>query len=248
MYVEITGRENGDSRFDIVAPVTAGTSDGLRVGKGGIFFTTDGREWDAEIKEIMVNPVSIGESVRAPFEKIADFIRAQIGKFSKSQEDKVAASLGSGTPTSATRDLLLAGSVAIAALGSAFAYMTKAFAQVKVNHILGAFVVIAFFLLLPSIVIGLLRIRKRNLSTILEASGWAINVRMRLTRDLGCLFTHVPQLPKGAQKEKKDTVGKFLRDIGIYPFLSICVLIILLIFLALVTVYQLKSFGILTFG
>ena len=47
LYVEVTGGQDNEIKFEIVAPVTSGSSEGLCVGKRGIFFAVDGREWDA---------------------------------------------------------------------------------------------------------------------------------------------------------------------------------------------------------
>ena len=84
---------------------------------------------------------------------------------------------------------------------------------------------------------GFIKIRKRDMSVILEASGWAVNVNMRLNAALGRLFTHVPHLPKGARKERRDIVVQFVKDfsntsIGLMRRrLYIVVLIILFLFL-----------------
>ncbi len=238
LYVEVTGCQDKDIKFEIVAVVTSGTAGRLRLGKRGIFFTVDGREWDAEIVDIAENPISIYESVRAPFRQFTSFIRKQIDKFTKSGEGKLEKSFTAPSASGMTRDLLLGGGIAIAALGSSFAYITKALSQVKPTHILVALVGIAAVILLPGIIVGFIKIRKRDMSVILEASGWAVNVHMRLSATLGRLFTHVPNLPKDARKERKDVVAQFVKDFDYTPSrskkLPIVILIILLIALGLV--------------
>ena len=240
LYVEVTGRQEKDIKFEIVAAVTSGTAGRLRIGKRGIFFTVDDREWDAEIVDIVENPISIGESVRAPFQQFTSFIRKQIDKFTKSREGKLEKSFTAPSASGTTRDLLLGGGIAIAALGSSFAYVTKALSQVKPAHILVALAGIAAVVLLPGIIVGFIKIRKRDMSVLLEASGWAVNVHMRLSDTLGRLFTHVPNLPKDARKERRDVIVQFVKDLGDTPLrsrkLSIVILIILLIALGLVLV------------
>ncbi len=85
---------------------------------------------------------------------------------------------------------------------------------------------------------GFIKIRKRDMSVLLEASGWAVNVHMRLSATLGRLFTRVPYLPKDARKERRDVVAQFVKGFGYTPSrsgrLSIVILIILLIALGLV--------------
>ncbi len=210
LYVEITGRQDKEIKFEIVAPVTSGSSEGLCIGKRGIFFTVDGHEWDAEVIDIVVNPISVWESVKAPFQKIRDLVRKQIEKIAKSSEEKVVSSASS---SGTARDLMLGGGLAIAAIGSSLAYITKALSEVKPVQALVVVLGLVLVVLLPSIFAGFLKIRKRDLSGLLEASGWAINVRMRLNTTMGRLFTHSPGLPKGVRKERKDIVGKFVKEL-----------------------------------
>ena len=238
LYAEITGRRDKDIKFDIAAAVTSGTAGGLRLGKRGIFFSVDGSEWDAKIVDIVENPISAWESVKAPFGQFTNFIKKQVDKFTKSGHGKLEKNLAAPSASGMTRDLLLGGGIAIAAIGSSFAYITKALSQVKPTHILIALAGIAAAILLPGIIMGFIKIRKRDMSVLLEASGWAINARMRLSATLGRLFTHMPRLPKGARKERKDIVVKFVKDFGYTPLrsmkLPIVVLIILLIAIGLV--------------
>jgi len=240
LYVEVVGRQEKDIKFEIVAAVTSGTAGRLHLGKRGIFFTIDGREWDAQIVDIVENPISIYESVRAPFRQVTSFIKKQIDKFTKSREGKLEKSFATPSTSGMTRDLLLGGGIAIAALGSSFAYVTKALSQVKPNHILVALMGIAAVILLPGLIMGFIKIRKRDMSAFLEASGWAVNVHMGLSATLGKLFTHVPNLPKDVRRERRDVVAQFVKEFGCTPLrskkLSIIVLIILLSILGLVLI------------
>ncbi|MCH7682986.1 MAG: kinesin, partial [Gemmatimonadetes bacterium] len=61
---------------------------------------------------------------------------------------------------------------------------------------------------------GWSKLRKRDMSALLEACGWAVNFRMYMTRRLGHLFSHTPRLPEGARKERRDRVTLFLRQAG----------------------------------
>jgi len=214
LYVEVTGRQDKDIKFEIVAPVTSGSSEGLCVGKRGIFFTVDGREWDAEVVDIVVNPISVWESVKAPFQKFADFVRKQIEKITKSSEEKAVSMASSASASGTARDLMLGGGLAIAALGSSFAYITQALSEVKPVQVLVALLGLAMVVLLPSIFAGFVKIRRRDMSGLLEASGWAVNVHMRLNMTMGRLFTHTPHLPKDAHKERRDIIGKFVKELG----------------------------------
>lgn len=216
LYLEVTGRvgQGAEERFEVSAAVTSGESTGLYVGKRGVFFTPEGREWDARVVDIIVNPVSLGEAARAPFYKLGDFIMKQVEKFSKAQQSRVEGAVAAPAGSAATRDLLLAGSVGLAALGSSFAYITKAMKEVHLHHVLIVIVGILVAIAGPSVAIAWFRLRKRDLTALLEASGWAVNVRIYVRGRLGRLFTHEPDLPRGAVRERTDLVARFARDVG----------------------------------
>jgi len=249
LYVEVTGRKEEDIKFEIVAVVTSGTVGRLRIGKRGIFFSIDGKEWDAQIVDIVDNPISLWESVKAPFQQINGFIKKQVDKFTKSRQTKMEASLAAPSASGMTRDLLLGGGIAIAALGSSFAYVTKALSQVTPVQILVTLVGLTILILLPGMIMGILKIRKRDMSVLLEALGWAVNVHMRLNNSLGKLFTFTPHLPKDARKERKDVVEQFLREFGetplrsrrLYKVFLIILLTVLIFMLLMITCPQIKN-------
>jgi len=240
LYLEVTGRQDKDIKFEVVAAVTSGNAGRLRIGKRGVFFTIDGREWDAQVVDIVENPISPWESVKAPFKQFTGFVKKQIDKFSKTRQTKLEEGFSRPSGSGMARDLLLGGGIAIAALGSAFAYITQALSQVKPVHILGVLVGLTVIVLLPGMIMGFAKIRKRDMSVLLEASGWAVNVHMRLNASLGRLFTHTPHLPKGARKERRDVVAQLVKEFGYSSLRSrkpvIVVLITLLIVLGLILV------------
>lgn len=214
LYVEITSHRGENIKFEIVTAVTSGDAGRLHIGKRGIFFSRDGQEWDAQVVDIVANPISILESIKAPFLQFASFIRNQIDKFGKSRQTKAGAAPLTTGSSSMARDLILGGSIAIAALGSSFAYITKTLSQVKPVHGMIAFAGIIVLILLPNAIIGFVKLRKRDLSAILEAAGCAINLHMRLGANLGRLFTHLPRLPEGSRKQRRDLVAGFVRKLG----------------------------------
>lgn len=81
MYVQV---QSPGKTLDVCVPVTAGTSDGLYVGKRGIFRTLDGVEHDAIVTQTIVNPVSIYEAITQPFNRIVGFIESRVQKWSDS--------------------------------------------------------------------------------------------------------------------------------------------------------------------
>jgi hypothetical protein len=119
----------------------------------------------------------------------------------------------SGGPTASgrMRDMLLAGSVTIAALGSSFAYITKTFAAMNRVQLLTGLVIALAIILVPTVVVAFFRLRRQNLSAILEASGWAVNAPMRLTRRLRKLFVLTPTRPQGFGRARRDLARAYVR-------------------------------------
>ena len=56
--------------MQIVAAFTAGDSDNLMVGRNGIFYDREGRDWDATITKIVDNPISIRQAFWSPVQEV----------------------------------------------------------------------------------------------------------------------------------------------------------------------------------
>ena len=56
----------------------------------------------------------------------------------------------------------------------------------------------------PSMIIAALKLRMRSLGPMLDASGWAINGRMRINVPLGGMLTQRATLPAGAERRLDD--------------------------------------------
>lgn len=95
--------------------------------------------------------------------------------------------------------LLAGGGIALAALGSSAAFVVKTFASLTWQSTLAGILAAVAAVAVPASVVAHLKLRQRDLSAILEASGWAINARMRLTRRQADYFTCVPGYPSGAR-------------------------------------------------
>lgn len=211
MYLNITGKENNQIQFQIAAPVTSGDSGRIRISKKGIFIDRNGNEWDAEVIDIVKNPVGLLEAVKAPFIKIGDNIKVQIEKITAAKQKKAEQALVSPSSASFARDLMVGGGVAVAAIGSSFAYITKVLSQIKITHILMTIGIIGALILIPSLIIGLLKLSRRDLSILFEASGCAINVKMRLGTKLGRILTYIPDFPENSKRLKLDVLSKFIK-------------------------------------
>lgn len=115
--------------------------------------------------------------------------------------------------TGGIRDMMLAGGLAVAALGSSFAFIAKTISDMEPWHIGVALAVGLAIVLIPTTLVAFFKLRRRNLSAILEASGWAINAPMRLTRGLSQLIVQDPPHPKSFGRVRKDLTGALAKAV-----------------------------------
>jgi hypothetical protein len=86
LYVEISRTVAGKPEKQLLAvAVTGGTMRTLFVGKHGVFLDTDGNLFDARITDMVDQPVSIGEALKDPYFRFADFIGKQTEKMFNSR-------------------------------------------------------------------------------------------------------------------------------------------------------------------
>ncbi len=225
VYAKVTGRDqDGQAPFEVAAPVTTGERGRLRVGKRGIFIDTAGREWDAEVVDIVENPISVREAMVAPFRRASAFVSKKIedlaGSKLSSAEASTQSTLGSKVETlpqaapaaapapapaaqqpSGFQNVVLLGSVALAALGSAMAYIVSAVASISPLELVAGLASVIGVIALLSGFLGWLKLRKRDMSLLLEANGWAVNAPMRVTRRAAGLFTRTPAFPPGTRRD-----------------------------------------------
>ena len=215
IYLEIF-QDHGNILYEVAVPVTAGTSGNLFPGKSGIFIDTEGNEYNARIVEIVENPISVKEAIAAPFRRIASILTTkleslaseapkEIEKITTQGLEKVPELPATASSTSTRPGLLsgggliLGGSVAIAVLGSSLAFIINTLAKLKWWEILIGIGSVILAVIIPISMVAILKLRKRDLSILLEASGWAINARIRLTHKLSKVFTYRPAYPKGSK-------------------------------------------------
>ncbi|MCX7804362.1 MAG: hypothetical protein N3A38_04135, partial [Planctomycetota bacterium] len=242
-------------KFQTAAAVTSGTMARLFVGKRGVLFTPDGRQWDAQVTDIITNPVDFWEALKLPFTRVAEFAGKQIEKLSatatssiesraatemsaaqKAQLPPVGVGPAAGTPPQpppaasapppaqaataqaqppagkpgAARDLLMGGGIAVAAIGSALAFITHMLSSVSWLTILAVLVALFLVVAIPTIILAVIKLRRRDIALILEASGWAVNASLRIRGKAGALFTEIPPLPKGSIWRQADLVASFV--------------------------------------
>ncbi|MDP7162831.1 MAG: hypothetical protein QF577_04435 [Phycisphaerae bacterium] len=210
LYVEVTDKEQ--KKYEIASPVTSGGKGNLCVGKRGLFHDISGAEHDAVVVQVIENPISVREAMLSPFVRLGKLITGKIESLTTRAEKKLDAQAAAtikqapaqkgGMPSGG---MLMGIGVATAALGSALAYITKTFSETNVWAIVAGIAAAILAVLLPTSIVAVMKLRRRDLSAILEGAGWGINARMRLTGRLGRFFTQRPKYPKGSKGTSRIT-------------------------------------------
>lgn len=210
MYIMIVRLEHPrrPEGLEVAVPATSGRQGNLKLGKQGIFQDVEGKEWFATVVHISPNPISLTEAMFAPFARLGAAVTRKVESVTQSAEkklDQAGESLDLPAPPppaapgpAANGQMLAGGGIALAALGSSLAFMTKTFAGLSLLEIIGGLLAAILAVLVPSAIIAMVRLSRRDLSVLLEGSGWAVNQRMTLNRAQRLAFTARPRLPKGS--------------------------------------------------
>ncbi|WP_292042120.1 hypothetical protein [Massilia sp. UBA6681] len=211
-------------KMTIAAAFTAGDSDQLMVGRNGIFYDREGKDWDATITKIVDHPISIRQAFWAPYRKATRLISEQMEKFAatraKGVDDmtsrlvteagsKVESGARPGpapTPFDAARfaGIFAALGLAIGAIGTALASVVTGFLGLKGWQMPLAMVGLFLAISGPSVAMAFFKLRNRNLGPILDANGWAVNARARINIPFGTALTRMARLPEGAERSLRD--------------------------------------------
>lgn len=214
-------RKAGAEKMNILAAITSGDSENLIVGRNGVFYDRSGNDWDASIVKIIENPISIRQAFWLPYKSLVRMIESQVAKRAMAAEAQSAAKLQQTAITTANVDkikppeppkkldvgIVAALGVAAGALGT---FVATILGYVAGIIKLGPFAVIGALLALllvvsgPSIVLAYIKLRKRNLGPILDASGWAVNAKARINVPFGAVLTNCAALPPGSQRDPFD--------------------------------------------
>ncbi|MBN2507482.1 MAG: hypothetical protein JXQ71_12385 [Verrucomicrobia bacterium] len=209
----------GGQKLSIVAAFTQGDSDHLMVGRNGIFYDRQSRDWDATITRIVANPISIREAFWMPYKKAVRAIEDMIAKRAAAAESASAAKLTTAAQAAATADkppaaaplpakkmdvgTVAAIGVALGSIGTFLGLLLGKFIE------LGIWMPIAFVALIllisgPAMLLAYLKLRLRNIGPILDANGWAINGRAKINVAFGKAMTDMAALPPGSRRSLQD--------------------------------------------
>lgn len=106
---------------------------------------------------------------------------------------------------------LAGGGLAVAAVGSSVAFALGQLKQLTLVDVASTLLMLFVLVALPSGLVGYLKLRRRNLAVVLEGSGWALNDRLLVNRQLGSLLTRRPSIPPHARLLTLDEVTEKLR-------------------------------------
>lgn len=179
IYLKLTRPSEKAERL-ICAVVTAGKVGTLYVGRNGVFYDRDGKDWEAVITKVVENQVSLAEAFWAPWKKIGEGIAGAVKKFIGDKQSKATESVQKGTESTQAGGAAMASSVAaigigIGMVGAAAASLMAAISSMAPHEIIIAVVALVLVVSVPSMILAWFKLRKRDIGVILNACGWAIN-------------------------------------------------------------------------
>ena len=205
---------NGREECNIVALVSAGADHELMVGRNGLFYDSQGNDWDATIVKVIENAISVREAFWSPYRRVATMISEQIQKLASNQNNQTVANISEKVTSKKKADkdfdigrfagIFAAFGLAMGALGTALAATFSGLFMLQWWQwplvVLGLLIVVSG----PSMLLAWFKLRRRSLGPILDANGWAVNAQARINIAFGASLTQVATLPKGSARSIKD--------------------------------------------
>jgi hypothetical protein len=208
----------GSPPMVIAACFTQGDSDYLFVGRHGLFYDRQGRDWDTVITSIVDNPISIRQAFWSPYKKFVRMIEEQVAKRAAAAEAASSSKLAAAAEKTVNADQAKLVEPpkkvdvgAVAAIGVAISGAVTAITLIlgyvfKLEIWQYPLVLIGLMLVIssPSMIIAWLKLRQRTLGPILEGNGWAVNGRVKINIPFGRALTDMAVLPPGAKRSLED--------------------------------------------
>lgn len=216
IYCDCTSKSLNKA-MKIVAVMTDGDVDSLRVGKNAIFYDRDGNDWDATVTKIIDNPISIRQAFWSPYRKFGKFINDQISKFAQEKDQKMTddamakisesgAKLTADPASADTKKqqmfdiakfcgILAAVGLAIGSIGGFLTSLWNEFMKLSPIGMVLALIGIVLVISGPSMLLAWMSLRKRNLSPLLNANGWAVNAQTYVNIVFGATLTKMAAFP-----------------------------------------------------
>ena len=225
----------------IAAAFTAGDSDQLMVGRNGVFYDRQGRDWDATISKIVDHPISLRQAFWSPYKKLARMVAEQLQKLAASKASAVEGKLAEAATAAVKKadappakppaqqafdvgkfaGIFAAIGLAVGALGTAAAAVVTGLLALKWWQLPLAVAGLLLLISGPAVIVAWFKLRSRNLGPILDANGWAVNARARINIPFGTSLTQLAQLPDGAQRALTDPYAEKERPWKTYAVLAV---------------------------
>ncbi len=193
VYLKLS-RPADKAERSVCAVATAGTIRGLYVGRNGVFYDRDGKDWEAVVTKVVESEVSLAEAFWSPWRKLGEGIAASVKKFLGDKQTSAQAKLDAGAQSAQAGGAAMASSVAaigigVGMMGAAAASLMAAISGMTWPQILVAVLALVLVVSLPSVILTWFKLRQRDIGAVLNASGWAINRPMRFTMKRARMFT-----------------------------------------------------------
>ena len=199
LYLKLT-RPSEKAERSVCAVVTAGAVAQLYVGRNGVFFDRDGKDWDAVVTKVVENQVSLAEAFWAPWRKLGEGVASTVKKFLDDKQAAAQKNVEAGTQNAQAGGAAMASSVAaigigVGMLGAAAASLMAVLSSMTALQIAGSVLGLILVISLPSVILTWFNLRRRDLGAILNACGWAVNREMRFSMRLARTFTKCAKGP-----------------------------------------------------
>ncbi|MDP2132881.1 MAG: hypothetical protein Q8J99_04655 [Sulfuritalea sp.] len=229
-----------DEKLAIAAAFTSGDSDQLMVGRNGVFYDRQGRDWNATITKLVEHPISLRQAFWSPYKRLMRMVGEQLQKLAASKAAAVEGKLGEtavgvGKKVDAPAakpaaqqafdvgkfaGIFAAIGLAIGAIGTALAAVVGGLLALKWWQIPLAIGGLMLLISAPAMVLAWFKLRSRNLGPILDANGWAVNARARINIPFGTSLTQLAELPEGAERALTDPYAEKERPWKTYLFIA----------------------------
>lgn len=220
LYCDCTSKKTA-AKMTIVAVMTDGDVNNLKVGCNAVFYDRAGNDWDAVVTKIVDNPISVRQAFWSPYKKIGNFVEGQINKIAAKQDSKVlekatsdlsaagsnvaatAAAGGTAQPAASAQPFDVAKfagifamiGMALGSIGTFLGSLYATFVELSVWGMIGSIAGIILVISGPSMIMSWLSLRKRNLAPILNANGWAVNANVIVNVRFGQTLTGIAKMP-----------------------------------------------------
>lgn len=177
--------------------------------------------WDSTIVRLIENPISIHEAFLRPYVRVGRFLGEKIEQWAVTRDKAMQKQMETGVDTvggdsgksgqgpafGGVAAMLAAGGIALGALGAGLASLFSSMKALTWWELPLVIIGVILMISLPSMLIAWLKLRKRTLAPLLDASGWAVNGRTLISAKLGRSLTSRAILPLAAHCQYDEGQG-----------------------------------------